>query len=193
MLCRMQARTTKDNTNEMGTRVRAGRSKIVTVFAFSICLVFLLTYIRTRSIGGVAAQGAIVTEHASGTFEVKLAPSGEPDKAEGSTLGSYSLEKQYHGDLEASAKGAMLTAGTDVKGSAGYVGIERVTGTLKGHKGSFVLQHNGTLTRGTPQQNIIVVPDSGTGELTGLTGKLTVIIESGKHSYEFDYSLPPVH
>jgi hypothetical protein len=87
MLCRMQSRTTKDNTNEMGTRVRAGRSKIVTVFAFSICLVFLLTYIRTRSIGGVAAQGAIVTEHASGTFEVKLAPSGEADKAEGSTLG----------------------------------------------------------------------------------------------------------
>jgi hypothetical protein len=68
-----------------------------------------------------------------------------------------------------------------------------VSGALKGHKGSFVLQHNGTLTRGTPQQNIIVVPDSGTGELTGLTGKLTVIIESGKHSYEFDYSLPPSH
>jgi hypothetical protein len=144
-----------------------------------------------HSIGAVAAQGAIVTEHASGPFEVKLAPSGEADKAEGSTLGSYTLEKQYHGDLEASAKGTMLTAGTDVKGSAGYVAIERVTGALKGHKGSFVLQHNGTLTRGTPQQNIIVVPDSGTGELTGLTGKLTVIIESGKHSYEFDYSLPP--
>jgi Protein of unknown function (DUF3224) len=193
MLCRMQLRTTKDNTNETGMRARAGRLKITAAFAFSICLVLLLTCIRIRSIGVVAAQGAIVTEHASGTFEVKLAPSGEADKAEGSTLGSYSLEKQYHGDLEASAKGTMLTAGTDVKGSAGYVAIERVTGTLKGHKGSFVLQHNGTLTRGTPQQNIIVVPDSGTGELTGLTGKLTVIIESGKHSYEFDYSLPPAH
>ena len=85
----------------------------------------------------------------------------------------------------------MLTAGTEVKGSAGYVAVERVTGALKGHKGSFVLQHNGTLTRGAPQQNIVVVPDSGTGQLTGLTGKLTVIIESGSHSYEFDYSLPP--
>jgi carbon monoxide dehydrogenase subunit G len=181
----------KDHTNEMGTRVRAGRMKIIV--AFSVSLVLLLTYIRMRSTGVVAAQGAIVTEHASGTFEVKLAPSGEADKAEGSTLGSYSLDKEYHGDLEAIAKGMMLTAGTDVKGSAGYVAIERVTGTLKGHKGSFVLQHNGTLTRGTPQQNIIVVPDSGTGELVGLTGKLTVMIESGKHSYEFDYSLPPAH
>ncbi|MGB8543604.1 MAG: DUF3224 domain-containing protein [Candidatus Acidiferrales bacterium] len=177
----------------MGTRVRAGRLKIVGALVFCVCAVLLLAYIRTRTIDVVAAQGAIVTEHASGTFDVKLAPSGEADKAEGSTLGTYSLEKQYHGDLEASAKGTMLTAGTDVKGSAGYVAIERVTGTLKGHKGSFVLQHNGTLTRGTPQQNIIVVPDSGTGELAGLTGKLTVIIEEGKHSYEFDYSLPPTH
>lgn len=193
MLCRMQWRIRKGNTSEMGTRVRAGRLKIVGALVFCVCAVLLLAYIRTRTIDVVAAQGAIVTEHASGTFDVKLAPSGEADKAEGSTLGTYSLEKQYHGDLEASAKGTMLTAGTDVKGSAGYVAIERVTGTLKGHKGSFVLQHNGTLTRGTPQQNIIVVPDSGTGELAGLTGKLTVIIEEGKHSYEFDYSLPPTH
>ncbi len=193
MLCRMQSRITEENMDDARTRGRARRLKVTAVFAFLVCVVLLLTYIRMRTIGVVAAQGAIVTEHASGTFEVKLAPSGEADKAEGSTLGSYSLEKQYHGDLEASAKGTMLTAGTDVKGSAGYVAIERVTGTLKGHKGSFVLQHNGMLTRGTPQQNIVVVPDSGTGELTGLTGKLTVIIESGKHSYEFDYSLPPSH
>lgn len=193
MLCRMQSRITEENMDDTRTRGRARRLKVTAVFAFLVCVVLLLTYIRMRTIGVVAAQGAIVTEHASGTFEVKLAPSGEADKAEGSTLGSYSLEKQYHGDLEASAKGTMLTAGTDVKGSAGYVAIERVTGALKGHKGSFVLQHNGMLTRGTPQQNIVVVPDSGTGELTGLTGKLTVIIESGKHSYEFDYSLPPSH
>jgi hypothetical protein len=193
MLCRMQSRITEGNTNEMGTRDRARGPKIATVFVFFLFVILLLTYIRMRSIGVFAAQGAIVTEHASGPFEVKLAPSGEADKTEGSTLGTYSLEKEYHGGLEASAKGTMLTAGTEVKGSAGYVAIERVTGTLKGHKGSFVLQHNGTLTRGTPQQNIIVVPDSGTGELTGLTGKLTVIIESGKHSYEFDYSLPPSH
>jgi hypothetical protein len=84
----------------------------------------------------------------------------------------------------------MLTAGTDVKGSAGYVAIERVTGKLNGLTGSFVLQHSGTLTRGAPVQSITVVPDSGTGQLIGLSGKLTVIIDSGKHSYSFDYTLP---
>ena len=172
------------------------QGSVVVAAAGAICAVIALgaiTYARARANAPIksAVQGAIVTEHASGTFDVKLAPVGEPDKADGLTLGTYTLDKQYHGDLEASAKGTMLTAGTEVKGSAGYVAIERVTGTLKGHKGSFVLQHNGTLTRGTPQQNIVVVPDSGTGQLTGLTGKLTVIIESGSHSYEFDYSLPP--
>lgn len=171
---------------------RAGAAALSAICAF--IALGAVTYAHTRAyrlIKSARQDGAIVTEHASGTFDVKLAPSGDADKAEGSTLGMYSLDKQYRGDLEAGAKGTMLTAGTDVKGSAGYVAIERVTGALKGRKGSFVLQHNGTLTRGTPQQNIIVVPDSGTGELVGLTGKLTVIIENGNHSYEFDYSLPP--
>lgn len=135
-------------------------------------------------------NGATVTKHAKGPFEVQLVPVGEADKAAGSTLGTISLDKKYHGDLEATAKGTMLTAGTDVKGSAGYVAIERVTGTLNGRGGSFVLQHSGRLTRGVPEQNITVVPDSGTGQLVGLTGKLTVIIESGKHSYDFEYTLP---
>jgi Protein of unknown function (DUF3224) len=134
-------------------------------------------------------KGANVTQ-AKGTFEVKLDPQGEQDKAEGSTLGRMSLEKKYHGDLEGSAKGTMLTAGTEVKGSAGYVAIERVTGTLNGKSGSFVLQHNGTLARGAATQNIIVVPDSGTGQLAGISGKFLVIIAEGKHSYEFDYTLP---
>jgi hypothetical protein len=128
--------------------------------------------------------------HASGPFDVKLVPQGPGDIAEGSALGRMSIDKQYHGDLEAVGKGEMLTAGTDVKGSAGYVAIERVTGMLQGRKGSFVLQHSGTLTRGAPQQSITVVPDSGTGQLVGLTGKLTVIIADGKHSYDFDYTLP---
>jgi hypothetical protein len=129
--------------------------------------------------------------HASGTFDVKLVPQGTPDKAEGSTLGRMSIDKQYHGDLDATGKGEMLTAGTDVKGSAGYIAMERVTGTLQGRKGSFVLQHSGTLTRGAPQQSITVVPDSGTGQLAGLAGKLTITIApDGKHSYTFDYTLP---
>jgi hypothetical protein len=134
-------------------------------------------------------KGAIVTQ-AKGTFEVKLDPQGDPDKAEGSTLARMSIDKKYHGDLEGTAKGTMLTAATDVKGSAGYVAVERVTGTLNGKTGSFVLQHSGTLTRGAPVQNIFVVPDSGTGELAGITGKFLVIIADGKHSYELDYTLP---
>jgi hypothetical protein len=133
---------------------------------------------------------AVTTQHAKGPFDVKLVAQGAPDKADGSTLARMSIDKLYHGDLEATAKGEMLTAGTDVKGSAGYVAIERVTGTLKGRGGSFVLQHSGTMTRGTPVQNITVVPDSGTGQLAGLAGKLTVIIEDGKHSYDFEYALP---
>jgi hypothetical protein len=138
----------------------------------------------------VAQKEKTVAEHAAGRFDVKVEAQGEADKAEGSTLGRYSLDKQYHGDLEGTSKGTMLTAGTEVKGSAGYVAIERVTGTLKGRRGSFVLQHSSTLTRGEPLQSITVVPDSGTGQLAGLTGKMTIIIAEGKHSYEFEYSLP---
>lgn len=137
-----------------------------------------------------AAKGAPVTQHANGTFDVKVIPQGEADKAEGSTLGRMSLDKQYHGDLDATAKGEMLTAGTDVKGSAGYVAIERVSGTLHGRSGSFVLQHTGTMNRGALQLSITVVPDSGTGQLAGLAGKLAIVIENGKHSYQFDYTLP---
>lgn len=124
--------------------------------------------------------------HASGTFEVKLAP--QATDAEG--LGRMSLDKQFHGDLEATSKGEMLSAMTAVQGSAGYVAIEKVTGTLKGRTGTFVLQHTGLMNRGTPQLTITVVPDSGTGQLEGLTGTMAIQIEGGKHSYTFDYTLP---
>jgi hypothetical protein len=137
-----------------------------------------------------ATKGASVAKKASGTFEVKLETQGEVDKAEGSSMGRMSIDKQFHGDLEGTSKGQMLTAMADVKGSAGYVAIERVTGTLNGRKGSFVLQHSGTLTRGAAEQMITVVPDSGTGQLAGIAGKFTVIIAEGKHSYEFEYTLP---
>lgn len=133
-----------------------------------------------------------MTVHAKGTFDVKVAPMAE-DKADGSTLGRYSLDKQYHGGLEATSKGEMLTAGTEVKGSAGYVAMERVTGALGGRKGSFVLQHTGTMNRGTPTLTVSIVPDSGTDELAGLTGTLTIIIADGKHSYDLEYSLPESH
>jgi hypothetical protein len=140
----------------------------------------------------VQKEGAM-SAHASGTFEVKLNPQPPEDKAEGSTLGRMSIDKQFHGDLEGTSKGQMLTAMTDVKGSAGYVAIERVTGTLQGRSGSFVLQHNGTLNRSAAQQSITVVPDSGTGQLVGITGKMTITIADGKHSYDFEYTLPTAH
>src|SRR5262245_34002652 len=100
-----------------------------------------------------------------------------------------SIEKQFHGDLEAQSSGQMLTAMTGVKGSAGYVAIERVTGALHGRSGSFVLQHVGTMTRGAPDLNVRVVPDSGTGELVGLAGTMAIVVADGKHSYELTYTL----
>jgi hypothetical protein len=99
------------------------------------------------------------------------------------------IDKQFHGDLEATSKGQMLAISSEVKGSAGYVAMERVTGTLQGRTGTFALQHSGTMTRGVPQLLITVVPDSGTGQLVGLTGKMTINIVDGKHSYVFEYTL----
>jgi hypothetical protein len=131
-----------------------------------------------------------MSTHATGTFEVKLDPQQPEDKAEGSSLGRMSIDKQFHGDLEATAKGQMLTALTDVKSSAGYVAIERITGTLHGRSGSFVLQHSGIMTSNSQQQTVTVVPDSGTGQLIGLAGKMTGRIADGKHSYDLEYTLP---
>ena len=130
-----------------------------------------------------------MTTHAKGTFEVKVLPLAN-DHAEAAGLGRMSIDKQFHGDLEASSQGQMLSAMSSVKGSAGYVAMERVSGTLKSRKGSFVLQHTGAMNRGVPKLTVSVVPDSGTDELTGLSGKLTIIVADGKHSYDFEYSLP---
>ncbi len=130
-----------------------------------------------------------MTTHAKGTFDVKVFPLAD-DHAAGAGLSRMSIDKQFHGDLEASSEGQMLSFMSSVKGSAGYVAMERVTGKLSGRSGSFVLQHSATMERGAPTLNITVVPDSGTGDLTGLTGKLQIIIADGKHSYDFEYSLP---
>jgi hypothetical protein len=128
--------------------------------------------------------------HAIGPFDVKLDPQAADEKAGGAAISRMLLDKQLHGDLEATSKGTMLAAGTAVKGSAGYVALEIVTGTLKGRTGTFVLQHSATMDRGVPTLSITVVPDSGTGQLTGLTGKMNIIIADGKHSYDFEYTLP---
>ena len=132
-----------------------------------------------------------MTHHASGTFEVKLAPQAGDDYADAATLARMTIDKVFHGDLEGASKGQMLSAGTAIRNSAGYVAIERVTGTLHGRTGTFVLQHSGTMNRGAPQLVVTVVPDSGTGDLTGLSGTMVIDISDGKHAYTFDYTLGP--
>lgn len=132
-----------------------------------------------------------MASHAAGTFDVKLTPQNDGADA---TVGRMTIDKQYHGDLEATSKGQMLTGLTEVKGSAAYVAIEKVTGTLKGRTGTFVLQHMGTMNRGVSHLTVTVVPDSGTGQLVGLAiSSFTLKIEEGKHFYDFEYTLPEAH
>lgn len=126
---------------------------------------------------------------AEGSFEVKLAPQAPGDHPGDAGVGRMVLDKRFSGDLEATSRGQMLTAMSSVKGSAGYVAIERVTGTLQGKTGSFVLQHSGTMNRGVPTLSVTVVPDSGTGELEGLAGSMTLKNDAGAHSYEMEYTL----
>lgn len=129
-----------------------------------------------------------MSTRAIGTFEVKLNPQDEGAEA---AVGRMTIDKQFQGDLAGTSKGQMLMAGSEsVKGSAGYVAIEKVTGTLNGRSGTFYLQHNGTMNRGAGELTITVIPDTGTDQLTDLRGKMNIIIEGGKHSYEFDYELP---
>ncbi|NWD71680.1 DUF3224 domain-containing protein [Pseudomonas gingeri] len=126
---------------------------------------------------------------ANGRFDVTLNPEPLSDIASGTGLGRMSINKAFHGDLVATSQGEMLSFRGSLLGSAGYVAMETVTGTLGGRKGSFVLQHSSTMTRGVPEQSIQVVPDSATGELAGLAGRLVITVAEGQHSYRFDYSL----
>jgi Protein of unknown function (DUF3224) len=173
----------------MKNRSRAGAAIIV-----GLCLVlgaFAATQTHSHSPAPKTDQKEkLVTKHATGTFDVKVNPQAIEEKVGDPTVGRMSLNKQFHGDLEGTGKGQMLVTGTEVQGSAGYVAMERVVGTLHGQKGTFALQHSGTMTRGTPQLSVSVVPDSGTGELVGLVGKMTINIVGGKHLYEFEYTLP---
>jgi Protein of unknown function (DUF3224) len=130
---------------------------------------------------------AAMTQHAKGTFTVTMQPA-TPELAPGITR--FSMAKQLHGDLEGSSKGEMLAGGDYAKGAAGYVAIEMVRGVLKGKQGSFALQHLATLDARGPNMSVVVVPGSGTGELAGIGGTFTIVIADGKHSYEFEYTLP---
>lgn len=127
----------------------------------------------------------VVTMRATGSFEVKMAP-----QATDAPIGRMSLDKQFHGDLEGTGKGEMLAGMTAVEGSAAYVALEQVTAALHGRRGTFLLLHRGVMDRGAQTLSVTVVPDSGTGELVGLAGTLRILIEGGRHAYEFDYTLP---
>lgn len=124
--------------------------------------------------------------HVTGTFEVKLEPMGEPSDFPG----RMSINKTFEGALSATSHGQMLSHRTETPGSAGYVAMELVTGTLEGREGSFVLQHYGLMNRGEPSLIVSVVPDSGTGQLEGINGSMQIDITDGKHHYDFAYTLP---
>ena len=158
---------------------------VVACFALAV----VSSVVLNSQIFSVDKKEAVVMSRASGTFEVKLAPLALADKAADATLARMSIDKQFLGDLQATSKGEMLSAGTAAKGSAGYVAIERINGKLHGRSGTFILQHSGTMTRGDGQLTVTVVPDSGTGELIGLTGKMAINIIDKKHLYDFEYTL----
>jgi hypothetical protein len=137
-----------------------------------------------------AQKGTTVSGHASGAFDVKLLPETVDSKPADAALGRMSIDKTFHGALDATSKGAMLSTGNPQGGAAAYVALETVTGTLDGRAGSFVLMHNATMVKGEGTLIITVVPGSGTAALTGLAGRMAVRIEAGKHFYDFDYTLP---
>ncbi|WP_353070286.1 DUF3224 domain-containing protein [Tunturibacter empetritectus] len=154
-----------------------------------LCLTLALTV--TPRANPQASKAAEATQHATGPFDVKIAPQPADETAGSPSITRMLIDKHFHGDLEATSKGTMLAAGSGAKGSSGgYVALEIVTGTLKGHTGTFILQHTGTMTRGTPTLSVTVVPDSGTGQLIGLAGTMSINIVDGKHSYDFEYTLP---
>ena len=139
------------------------------------------------------SKESVLIKKASGPFEVKLTPRPDSDTTKSAKFGGMLIDKEYIGGLQGKGKGEMLTAMTDIAGSGVYVAIEKFTGTLDGRKGSFVIQHSGVMTRGVPHLVITVVPDSGTDELTGISGSMTIEIAEGKHSYIFEYVLPNTH
>jgi len=157
-----------------------------------LCLIICLTMAVNAQVKSVADKNGqnikSMTKLAKGTFEVKVTPLAAEENVGDPTIGRLSLDKTFSGDLTGTGKGQMLGIGTEIKDSGGYVAAERINGSLDGKKGTFALQHTGTMQGGKYEMLITVVPDSGTGELAGITGKMKIIIENGKHFYEFEYS-----
>ena len=163
------------------------QKRLYTLAVFLLGIFALSSAVYAQTSSSSAQKESRMTNHATGPFEVKLnpLPAYNDDKA----FGRMSIDKQFHGDLEATSKGEMLAYAR-----LAYVALEKVTGSLRGHTGTFVLQHKATMANGTPTLTITVVPTSGTGQLTGLEGNMNIIIApDGKHSYDFDYTLPNSH
>ncbi len=166
------------------------RTARIAQLCLCICLSAPVAVSAQASNSRVTPKDSRVSMHAEGTFDVKNSPLPADDALAGTAVLRYGLDKQFHGDLEAASKGEMLAAGNPTTGTAGYVAIEYVTGTLQGRKGSFALQHFGTMGDGKFDLKVLVVPGSGTGDFTGISGTMEIIIAAGKHSYKFDYTLP---
>lgn len=167
------------------------RTSVVVACVVGALMVVTAVSARMQQSGAKAdvRKGTGMSKRASGTFDVKLTPK---DQGADATVGGMTIDKEFHGDLAATSKGQMLMASSStVKNSAGYVAIEKVTGTLNGRSGSFYLQHTGVMTRGAGELTITVIPDTGTDQLSGLDGRMTITIApDGKHSYDFSYTLP---
>lgn len=167
---------------------------IASLVPIAFCILFCVTIAnsQTQKPGSKPATAAKVMKSiAKGTFEVKVTPLAAEENVGDATIGRLSLAKTFSGDLAGTSKGQMLGSQSEaVAGSGGYVAMERFTGTLGGKKGSFTLQHIGTMQGGKFDLDIMVVPDSGTGDLTGISGTCKIIIDGDKHFYEFAYSLP---
>jgi Protein of unknown function (DUF3224) len=162
-------------------------------FARALIAVTLLSGSAAHAQNVTTNSTAGATMHATGTFEVKVKPEEAPAVAKEAGLALFSLDKTFSGELEATSKGEMLSGNTESTGAMAYVAMERVTGKLKGRSGSFLLMHNASMLKTEPKSgvmSVVVVPHSGTDELTGLSGKMSIIIEGGKHSYDFEYQLP---
>jgi hypothetical protein len=165
------------------------------IFVFALLIASPLAGWAAQAGNGIATsdRGAGMTMHAKGTFVVKVNPVDASAVAQGAGVGRMTIDKTFSGDLEGTSKGEMLTGATEATGAMAYVAMERVTGKLNGRSGSFLLMHNASMLKSDPasgKMQITVVPQSGTDELAGMSGKLTIIIEAGKHSYDLEYELP---
>ena len=152
------------------------------------CVVAILSIVFHSTPIIYQQKEAVVTHQAKGTFDVKVIPQPADDPAAGPFARLF-LDKHFHGDLDGPSRGQMMAARTATEGSAGYVALEQFTGTLAGRSGSFILQHSGRMRKGEATMVVTVVPDSGTDQLGGLAGTMTIIIEGGKHSYDFEFTL----